>query len=92
MQWATDRLPGWAAARRAAPAAALAGAAMVAWSASAGWPANDRSGGPSLAPRTSDDVAPPASQADVCEACGMLRMMSSDEKMYAGERDPGAYP
>ena len=44
MQWAMDRLPGWAAARRAAPAVALAGAAMVAWSASAGWPANDRSG------------------------------------------------
>ncbi len=60
MQWLLDRLPGRAAARRPAGApgrlraprlagaatalAALAGAAMVAASASAGWPANDRSG------------------------------------------------
>ena len=57
MQWLLDRAPGRAAARRPAGAAgllraprlgaaatALAGAAMVAASASAGWPANDRSG------------------------------------------------
>ena len=62
LQWAIDRLPGWAAARRqawaaelvrltgrlpgGAPAAlaGLLGAAMVALSASDGWPANDRSG------------------------------------------------
>ena len=57
MQWLLDRVPDLAAARRAAAtagllraprlggaAAALAGAAMVAASASAGWPANDRSG------------------------------------------------
>ena len=37
-----------------------------------------------------------AGPARTCEACGMLRMMSlqtgqtSDEKMHAGERDPGA--
>ena len=50
LQWAMDRLPGWAAwpasaARTAAAPAALAGIAMVAWSAGAGWPANDRSDG-----------------------------------------------
>ena len=39
LQWLMDRLPG-----RAAVLAALAGVAMAAWSASAGWPANDRSG------------------------------------------------
>ena len=57
MQWLLDRAPGLAAARRpaatagllraprlGAAATALAGAAMVAASASAGWPANDRSG------------------------------------------------
>ena len=57
MQWLLDRVPGRAAARRPAATAgllraprlggaatALAGAAMVAASASAGWPANDRSG------------------------------------------------
>ena len=58
LQWLMDRLPGWAAARWparapggaspapwAAPAAAavLVGAAMVAVSAAASWPANDRS-------------------------------------------------
>ena len=43
MQWAMDRLPGRAAARRLA-VGGLAGAAMVVLSASAGWPANDRSG------------------------------------------------
>ena len=58
MQWLMDRLPAWAAARRpgrapggsrapwrgrATAAAALAGAAMVAASATAGWSANDRS-------------------------------------------------
>ncbi|MDE0194745.1 MAG: DUF2723 domain-containing protein [bacterium] len=52
MQWAIDRLRRWTAARwvaatgRSALAvlAALTGTAMVALSASAGWPANDRSG------------------------------------------------
>ena len=60
MQWLIDRAPGWAAAwgsrrpygvapapwagRWATAASALGGAAMVVASASAGWPANDRSG------------------------------------------------
>ena len=50
LQWLTENLPGWTAARwpalarRATAAAALAGVAMVVASASAGWPANDRSG------------------------------------------------
>ncbi len=59
LQWLIDRLPGWTAARwparvpgayharraAGAPAAMLIGATMVAGSASAGWPANDRSDG-----------------------------------------------
>ena len=59
MQWLMDRLPGWVAARwpaqtpgaflapwaaRAPAVSALLGAAMVAVSASASWPTNDRSG------------------------------------------------
>ena len=50
LQWLTDRLPGWTAARwpalarRRTAAATLAGAAMVVASVAAGWPANDRSG------------------------------------------------
>ena len=52
MQWLICRATGWwsgiatlaGAARGAAAASALAGAAMVATSASAGWPANNRSG------------------------------------------------
>ena len=56
LQWSIDRLPGWTAARwpagtarmpwatrSPAAAAVLVGAAMVAVSASASWPANDRS-------------------------------------------------
>ena len=60
MQWLIDRAPGWAAARQsrlpsgavrapwaarwATAASALTGAAMIAASAAAGWPANDLSG------------------------------------------------